>query len=315
MTHRIEHLFHEPLFNLTQRDEVFFQYDSKNWFLFNDSKSWTPFWLWDKELNLFLSLTQRIVFFFKKKKRLKELNLLLYMTQRIELFFSIWLEDFSPKKRFIELNFFLNMTQRVEPFFWIWLKGLFFFIYDAKNWTLLWIWRKELNSFSLSMTQRIEPFFEYDAKNWTLFLWVWLKELNLFFDLFFSIWLKVFDLFFFSEYDFFFENWTFFWIRFTELNLFFPLFNMTQWDEVFFQCWLKELNPLFSQNVSKNWTSLSYEFFFLHDSKNWIFFEYDSKNWTFSFWKRMTQRIEPFFEHNSMNWTFFEHGSMNWTFF
>ena len=113
----------------------------------------------------------------------------------------------TQKKGREEFNFFWNVTQRIEPF--LMTQRIDFFLnYDSQNWTFLFfkIWQrsepscymtrriepsffhdsKELNflecdsrnwTFSLNMTQRIEPFvfskdwtlLEYDSKNWTFF--------------------------------------------------------------------------------------------------------------------------------------------------
>ena len=93
------------------------------------------------------------------------------MTHRIELFLI----------RLTELNpFSLNMTKELDSYFLNMKQGI-----EPFN---FWIWLKELNF--LHMTQRMELFFEYDSKNWTIFLlrnmihWkepffqTWLKELN-----------------------------------------------------------------------------------------------------------------------------------------
>ena len=239
------------------------------------------------------------------------------MTLRIELF-QIWLKEmnyfffkndsknFFQKKKNLKEFFFnisqridFNMTQRIESF--------------------LSFWRKELKTFSSNMTQRIENFFfEYDAKNWTLFLWIWRKELNL------LLWMrrKELNLFLFlKELSL--------WLK--ELNLF--SLNMTQRIESFFEK-NQRIEPLLFNNMTQRielfmkglielnlflWTSSQY------DSKSWslflsmtprvelFFFQYDSKNWIFSsIWHKelcvfdyMTQRIEPLFEYDSKNWIIF----------
>ena len=136
------------LFNITQRIELFFEYWLKElnfcWGLIIE----LIFSVRLKELN-FLNMTERIPFFFSKKKtdsknwilffskkiRLKELNqifskyhsknwtLFYQRTQRIAPFFS--------KKKLKELNSLFNMshiieplfnlTHRIEPFFWTWV--------------------------------------------------------------------------------------------------------------------------------------------------------------------------------------------------
>ena len=162
------------------------------------------------------------------------------------------------RMRLNESNPFLNTTQRMKRFF---------FEYDSMNWTLFNTTRRIELFFNT--THRIEPFFLwYDSKYWTSFVW-----LSLWIELFFQeIWLDS-------------SNWT---------SCYEPLFKMTQRIEPLvmnlFSIWFKELNP--SQNVSKNWTSLSLKElnFFQYDAK---IFQIDSKelNPLFS----MTQRIEPLF--------------------
>ena len=136
---------------MTQRIE-FLECDSKNWTFWNyNSQNWTVFFVTQrielfccvllKELNFFW-MTQRIEPFVIYQKYLKELNLLLHDSKNWTFFF----ENDSQNWTF----FFLNTTHRIEPFF---------FEYGPKNWTLSWIWRKELNRL----------IFEYDSKNWTLF--------------------------------------------------------------------------------------------------------------------------------------------------
>ena len=154
-----------------------------------------PFLVWLKEYFLFQKwqkyLTQRInwSFFFWN---IKELNLFFSFTTQTNLtLFSTW---FTTQKNW---TFVWFMTQRIEHF---------------------WMWLKRIELFS-NMTQRFEPFFECDSKNWTFFL------INM---------TQRFDLFF--EYDpkeFFYndsknwilwndsKNWTIF-LRLKELNTFFP---------------------------------------------------------------------------------------------
>ena len=213
----------------------------------DDSKSWSLFSIWLKELNpLFFSkrLKELNIFFFSKNAQrieplfhlnyfftwLNELNFFQFdskswvfsnMTQRVGFFFFwIWLKN---------LNLRLSMTQRSDPF-WTWLKEVNFFEHYSENRTLFLRRRKELNLF-LNLTQRID-FSQNDAKNWNLFSKYDAKNWNFFF-----------------EYDS--KNWTFFSDmtqrkksekRLKELNLF------------FFPIWLTELNLFF---------------FHLYDSKNW----------------------------------------------
>ena len=149
------------------------------------------------------------------------------------------------------------MTQRIEPFFFFftWLKELnFFFEYD----------RRELNLFF----ERIEPLFEYDSKNWTLFSLSMTSR----------IWTS------------FFLNMTqriepFFWCDQRKLKIRTFIFWMTpRIEPIFFKKWLNELN------------------LFRFDSKIW-FYSVCPKELNFlnrtdrigPFFLNMTQRIEPFF--------------------
>ena len=139
MTQRIELLLKktvthrtEPFFHMIHRIEPFFS-------------------TWLKELNLFF-LTCLINFFFCKK--FKELNLLLSMTQRIEPF-----EHDSKNWTFFEHDsqkwtLFFSITQRMEHLR-VWLKELDIFSFDSKNWTFCFTWLQEQNFFY--------------SKNWTFF--------------------------------------------------------------------------------------------------------------------------------------------------
>ena len=112
---------------VTQRIELFFWCDSKNWtsFLY-DSKNWTFFLNVTQIIEPFWNVTPRIEPFF------------LNVTQRVELFFNV-----TPR---IELFFLKNETLRNEPFP-IWLKDWIFFnmtqelnllfLYDSMNWTFV----------------------------------------------------------------------------------------------------------------------------------------------------------------------------------
>ena len=144
---RIEPLFHMNYFYMTQRIE----YES-NIFL-NESKSWTPFWIWLKELTPFsLNMTQRIepFFFFNITQRIEPL---LSMIQRIES-----LSEYDSKK--IELFFFLNTTQWIEPIF-------------------LNVSQIEIFGWKI-VKKKTKLIFSHDPKNRTRFFSIWLKELNLF---------------------------------------------------------------------------------------------------------------------------------------
>ena len=145
----------------------------------NDSKCWTPFWIWLKELNFFCT-------------GLKELN----------FFSTIWLKELSPFFLSPKLNFFFKNTIPKN---------------DSKNWTFskhdsqsrIPLKRKRLKELNpllfFSMTQRIELFVN-DSLNWASFMNLfsirvefflfWLKELY-----FFWMWLKESNPFF--ECDFF----------------------------------------------------------------------------------------------------------------
>ena len=214
----------------------------------------------------------------------------LFMTHRIEpLFknhFSIWLKVLNSSNNSKNWIFFLNITQRIIPFF---------FEYDAKNWTLFWIWRKELNSL-WTWLERIEPLFEYDSKNWISF-WVWLKKSNFFFlnttqkiEILVEKIVKTFKMVFlqdsknrtrFSQYDS--KNWTFF-----DLTQRFYLFSLTPRIELFFWLGLTELDP--------------FSWIWLRELKfSWFFSCLQELNF-FQKWRReldpfslnLTQRIEPF---------------------
>ena len=159
-----------------------------------------------------------------------------------------------------------------------------FFEYDAKDWNLFfWVWRKDLDPFS-NMTERIGPFFKYDSKKWNFFFSKYDKD---FFCMSprMEFWVRVKEL---NFWIWLIELNFIFWIWLTELNLF--------WT------WLKERNPLFFSD-SKNWilimTLKTQLFFSKCDS---IFWRY-SKNWTLfimsskieHFFCNKTPRIEPFF--------------------
>ena len=219
---------------------------------------------------------------------------MIHKTQRTEPFFHKWLEDlnflfqiclieitffFFWKKRCLEelifwkyqsnyTNFIL-MTQRIELFFFLKKKKLIeieLFSHDSKNWTLFWIWLKELKKFHDFLTQRIEPFLnmtrkseiflECDSQNWTFLL----TQRN----------------------EFLFSEWQrFCWIRLKESNL---CLNMSPRIEPFLEFhsmdWtlctkgLKELDP-----KKIIWTTKpSYELGNLFDLKNWNFsHKYHSK--------------------------------------
>ena len=282
---------------ISKKCYLFFQYDSQNCTLLirfrelntfkYDSQNWTLFWIRLKELN---------PFFFEI--RLKELNLLFF-------FEYVWLKElFSQKKKTEGLisfwkydsknwTLFENMTQRIEHFFENTTQRSehFLFQYDSKNWTFFFsmtqriehflirlkelnsffrIWLKELNLFFKNKTQRIEPSFLHDSKNWAFFLKYDLQELNLLkirlkeLALFFSVtqWIEPLVFQYDSKKWFFWrhrtelffskkkndsKNWTF-WMRLKEFNLLNTIHRVEPFlirlkrSNSFFQIWLKELN-------------------------------------------------------------------------
>ena len=331
MSQRIAPLFHMNYFYMTQRIE-FFQYESKiflnkskNWtFKKKGSKNWTFFFLnmtqrieplsvWFKELNLFLSMTQKKIelFFFLNTTQWND------SMNRTHFFecdsnWNFWLKNIKKKIQ----NWFFHMTRRIEPAFFNIFKELNLFRLDSKIWCYS-VWPKELNFFWLGLTE-LDPFLEYDAENWNFswvflhvyffsqmmqriepfFLWIWRKELN----------------------PFFFEC--------DVKNLIFFL-NMTQRIEPFLLfdakkrtfislIWMTPRIVFFKEKIPNELNFLKY------DSKNWTFEpcvkkQKDSENgthlkyflkwlidlnpffWTFSRWLKelksffnMTQRIEPF---------------------
>ena len=184
----------------------------------------------------------------------------------------------------IERFFIFDVTQRLEPFSWYDARIEPSFLHDSKTWAFL-TWLKELT------------FFEYDSKNWTLFLDD-SKELNAFF---FSFRCDA-------------KNWTFFK-------------NTTQRIELFF---FENINELNENWIFSNMTQRIEQSFFEYDSKNWtlflwiwrkglnlFFFEFDAMHWIL-FSLNMTQRIESFFPwiwRKELNHLFLEYDAKNWTFF
>ena len=225
------------------------------------------------------------------------------------------------------------MTHRTEPFFpcdsrnWTLLSNMTHsnwtssLLHDSKNWTLFWIWLKELKIFMIFLTQRID-FFEYDSKNWTFFSWMWLTELN-----FFRIWLKELNFLLnmtqrielFVEHDS--NNWLSSFFRMTKI-----LLNTTQRIEPFLKYvpknrtffFLKICSKNFFQYDSQNWThffSITYRIEHLRvwlkelnsqNDANFLFFGFDSKNYfhmTLRIIFHMTLRI--IFSYDSKYWPFF----------
>ena len=277
---------YEPLFNMTQRDEVlFFQYDSKifsnmtrriepffiTWLkdlvsfhqkknsknlTSYDSQTWTFFSKYfslkndSKNWSPFSLWLSKCFFFFEIRIRLTELIFFQYDSQN--WFFWIWL--------FWDIELFFNTTQRIEILQYNSEDSTFFLWYDSKYWTF----------FSFNLTQRIEPFFsigfkglnsfiEYDSKNLTFF------ELDP-------------------------KGWTF-------------LLSMTQRIEPFF-FWNMTQTITFGKgskivfNDPQNWTNEKQELKELN-----LFFWVWYKEW--NLFLSMIQRIELFFEYDSKNETIF----------
>ena len=330
MTHRIE-----PFFNLTLGIESFFLNMTQRIGLVSK---------WLKELNRF-------------SKLLKELNLFSQSDSKIWtfsqsdskncFFFSIWLEELNPLFRIClnEFEPFCRSTQRIEPCFfqydsktWHLLKNMIFknwtfWKYESKDWTFESVTQSTEPSFSIWVNES-NPLFQYESKNWTLFL-IWLKELN-----FFEYWLKELNFF---ECDA--KTWTFFLDMTQRLILFLLNFDKK----------IKELNLLFKSD-SKNWIwlkglnfffSVTQRIQFLNSFTNMAYSK-SSTHLNLFIWLNeldlfyMTQRIEPYWiitqriessfswlkELNFLkrlnelnifcdpkNWTFFvECDPKNWTF-
>ena len=172
---------------------------------------------------------------------------------KIEHFFSTWLKENVSFLVWLKEYFFLtqcmtqrinwsfleNKTQRIEPFFFF-----FFFQFDSKNWTL---------------------FLECDSKIWTFFS-KWLKELFLFFNMTWRI-----------EPSF---------------------LNMSLWIEPFCRLTQRIEPCFFFLNMTQRPDPLQkYDFQELNLLKIWIkglnFWKCDSKHWTLFF--NMSQRIKPTF--------------------
>ena len=197
------------------------KYDSRelNFFVLNMiQENWTfLFWIWFKRIEPFFFVLNLI-------QRMELLWVLLKVFQK-------WFEDFFRKNDWKNWTFLRHMTQRIDPFFWTYVQKLIFIsmihriepsLHDWKNWTFFimskngtffsWIWRKELNLFFLTVTNRIELFFENISKNWTLFC------LNV------------------SRVE------LFFWMGSKDLN---PLLNMFPWTEPFLFYMTQRLEPSF----------------------------------------------------------------------
>ena len=318
MTQRIEPFF----LNWTQRVELFYWIWLKEFNLFfflNWTQRVEPFyWVWLKELNFFLNITQRITFgkgskivfndpqnWTNEKKELKELNLFLSMIQRMELFF-----EYDSKNETIfwirlnESNPFLNMTQWIEPSL-TWLEKCFFKKKKkSKNWNFLsmsqrivfffWVWLKELNFWVFFF------FFKKNPQRIQLFSKIRYRELNflpIMTQKFFKIWFEEFHPSFYHDSKTFFlkkkknsKNSTFFLMTHRLEPFCFYIFSKKKIDSKnwsFF--WTMTLKMYFFFEVRMRLT----EHFFQYYSQNWffflnvtffvtlnLFFEFDSKNWS-----------------------------------
>ena len=256
MTHRVE-LF----LNTTQRIEPFFfcEYDAKNWTLFFwiDAKNWTLFEHDSKELNLFLSMIQRIESLSEYDSKKSNFSFWIRLNES-NPFFWMWLKlNFLVEKivKTVKIVFF-TWLEESDPLFSIWLKELNLFRFDSKIWFYS-VWPQELIFFFVNKTDRIGPFF----LNMT-------QRIEFFF-----VFLHVSQNWTFFKNDA--ENWTLFSLKMTQrIEPFFSL-CVTQRIELFFYHDSKELN--FNKKMIQ----------ILEPS-----FEFDSKKWTFL---NITQRIEPFF--------------------
>ena len=152
------------------------------------------------------------------------------------------------------------MSQRVEPIFFFLKKWLKVLIDPFK------ILIQRIVTLFSSMTQKVEPFFEYDSKNWT------------------SILCELFDS---KELNFSVFILTRFFLDMTPKKLNSSSKKTQEFNNDSQK--LKNSKKKTTQKYdSKNWT------FFQHDSKNWTFFQYDSKELS-TFVLDLTQRIEPLF--------------------
>ena len=291
---------------------TFWKYDSKNSTLYFwlDSKYWTFYFEYGSKNWTLFYVTQRMFFFFKKKKRLKELKPFLKN--------KTWLK---------ELEFFDNYFKKWGSFEYD--SNIFFYKIDSQNWTFFFYKcdSKKLNFFFRTLLEELNPF-SLRLKELNPFFLIRLWDLNPFFNttqkLTQQIWLGI--LFFkydskncFFEYDS--TNWTF--------------FRMTPSTQLLFSKWLKKLNFIqkndsknwiFFEMTQRNWTLIFYiwlkelnffirlkelNFFSQFRLKELNFLRYDPNNWTFfrlkelnffsvwhswsTFLKNMTHRIELFF--------------------
>ena len=132
------------LFDVTQRIELFFQFDSKNCLLLRNITRWI-------ESFFFFSILLKDLSLFSHNMTFKNWTFLKNMTQRIEPSFSIWLK---------ELNLFLNMTHR--NFLNYNSKNCFLQKYDSqnsKNWTFFSQMTRRLDFSFSNMSDRNNLFF------------------------------------------------------------------------------------------------------------------------------------------------------------
>ena len=216
------------LINTTQRVEFFTK---------NDSKCWTPFWIWLKELNFFCT-------------GLKELNFFQYVSKNWAFFFKIWVQNwiFFLKKNTIPKNDSKNWTfskhdsQNRIPFekdSKNWTLFCFFFN-DSKNWTFL-VFQYDSKNWFFQNAQGIEPLFHMN------YFFTWL-ELNSFLinttrrvKFFHKKWLKVLNTFLNMT------QWIDFFLKKNDAKFFF--------EKIWFEEWNLLENMTFKQkHDSNNWT-------------------------------------------------------------
>ena len=160
---------------MTLKIEPFFEYDTKNWTFFliwlkelnivlnllfeHASMVWASFSMWQRNWN-FSNDSKNRTYFLQDSKNWpfwhdsKNWIFFLNMIHRIEPFSKIWLQELNMTQRIV----FFNLTSRIEPLFLIWLKELnTFFWYDSQKWTLFSETTLRIEPFWKSMTQRIQP--------------------------------------------------------------------------------------------------------------------------------------------------------------
>ena len=254
MTQRIEHFF----WDMTQWIELFFN-STQRTVSQNDTKNWTLFTKWLKELNPFVNMThrnfselQRKEFFLIKyaSQNSKNWTFFSQISRRIELFEKHDSQNWTifHVTHGIE-PFFPTWVIEIEPFFFTWLNELnLFFEYDSKNWTFFLNFDAKNWTFFLDMTQRIDPsLLNFDTNQRIEPFQKWLKEFNFLLELCLK------------ELNFFFEKMSrrndFFQLT-PKLNFlkWLKFFNMTQRIELF--VWFKELNFFFI--VTQNFNFLKW---------------------------------------------------------